>query len=47
MCVKEFGVEFIYEKTFRDRVSGFVKNEWCTYKINEYADLNWFEKFKE
>ena len=24
MCVKEFGVEFIYEKTFRDIASGFV-----------------------
>jgi len=24
MCVKEFGVEFINEKTFRDLGSGFV-----------------------
>ena len=23
------------------------KNEWCTYKLNEYAELYWFEKFKE
>ena len=24
MCVKEFGVEFIHEKAFRDRGYGFV-----------------------
>jgi len=23
------------------------KNEWCTYKVNEYADLDWFKQWKE
>ena len=25
MCVKEFGVELLHEKVFRDRGSGFVE----------------------
>ena len=33
---------YTHEKLLKGR-----KNEWCTYKINEYADLHWFEKFKE
>ena len=29
-CDKEFGVEFCYEKTFRDRGSGFVDNNFIS-----------------
>jgi len=37
MCVKEFGVEFKHEKTFRDLGSGFVVNfKYCWSKIKYF-----------
>ena len=38
MCVKEFGVEFIYEKTFRDLGSEFVVMK---------AFIDWHKKYIE